>query len=140
MNRLIQYTYPRSVYFNRSALGGLESEISRLFDSAFADYVPSVRSNRFAVDLFADKDNVYVRAELPGIAREDINLEIVDGTLTINATRKDNSESFALTRNVSLPDSVAEDKVTAAYVNGILTVTLPKQEQAKPRKIDISIN
>jgi HSP20 family protein len=140
MNRLIQYTYPRSAYFNRSAFGGLESEISRLFDSAVADFVPAARSGRFPVDLYEDKDNTYVRAELPGIAREAINLEVVDGNLTITATRKENDESFELTRNVALPDSVAVDKVTAAYANGVLTVTLPKQEQAKPRKIDIAVN
>jgi HSP20 family protein len=140
MNRLIQYTYPRSVHFNRSALGGLETEISRLFDSALADYVPAARSTRFPVDLYADKDNTYVRAELPGVAREDINLEIADGTLTVTATRKENGESFELTRAVALPDSVSADKVTAAYANGVLTVTLPKQEQAKPRKIDIAVS
>lgn len=137
MNRLIQYTYPRSVYFNR---GGLETEISRLFDSALADFVPAARSTRFPVDLYADKDNTYVRAELPGVAREDINLEIVDGNLTITAARKDNDQSVELTRTVALPETVAADKVTAAYANGVLTVTLPKQEQAKPRKIDISVN
>jgi len=140
MNRLIQYTYPRSAYFNRSAFGGLETEISRLFDSALADFAPAARSPRFPVDLYADKDNTYVRAELPGVAREAINLEIADGYLTVSATRKENEESVELTRTVALPDSVATDKVTAVYANGVLTVTLPKQEQAKPRKIDIAVN
>jgi HSP20 family protein len=140
MNRLIRYTYPRSAYFNRSAVGGLETEISRLFDSALADFAPVARSPRFPVDLYADKDNTYVRAELPGVAREAINLEIADGSLTISATRKENEESFELTRTIALPDSVSADQVTAAYSNGILTVTLPKQEQAKPRKIDITVN
>ena len=140
MNRFIRYTYPRNAYLNRPALGGLETEISRLFDSALADFAPAVRSPRFPIDLYADKDNTYVRAELPGVARDAINLEFVDGNLTISATRKENEESYALTRTIALPDTVQADKATAAYENGVLTVTLPKQEQAKPRKIDIAVN
>jgi HSP20 family protein len=140
MNRIIRYTYPRSAYFNRSAVGGLEAEISRLFDSALSDFVPAARSPRFPVDLYADKDNTYVRAELPGVAREAINLEIADGYLTISANRKEQEQSVELSRVIALPDTVAADKVTAAYADGVLTVTLPKQEQAKPRKIDIAVN
>jgi len=140
MNRFIRYTYPRNAYLNRPALGGLETEISRLFDSALADFAPALRSPGFPVDLYADKDNTYVRAELPGVARDAINLEFADGNLTISATRKANEESYALTRTIALPDTVQADKATAAYENGVLTVTLPKQEQAKPRKIDIAVN
>ena len=140
MNRILRYTYPRSAYFNRSAIGGLETEISRLFDNALADLAPVARSPRFPVDLYADKDNTYVRAELPGVNRDAINLEIADGYLTISATRQVGDESVALNRSIAVPESVSADKVTAAYENGVLTVTLPKQEQAKPRKINIAVN
>jgi HSP20 family protein len=140
MNRLIRYSYPRSAYFNRSAFGGLETEISRLFENTLADLAPVARSPRFPVDLYADKDNTYVRAELPGVAREAINLEIADGYLTISANRKEQEQNVELSRVIALPDTVAADKVTAAYADGVLTVTLPKQEQAKPRKIDIAVN
>jgi len=140
MNRILRYTYPRSAYFNRGAIGGLETEIGRLFDNALADLAPVARSPRFPVDLYADKDNTYVRAELPGVNRDAINLEIADGYLTISATRQVGSESVALNRSIAVPESVSADKVTAAYENGVLTVTLPKQEQAKPRKINIAVN
>ena len=140
MNRIIRYTYPRSAYFNRSAFGGLENEISRLFENTLGDFAPVARSPRFPVDLYADKDNTYVRAELPGVAREAINLEIVDGHLTISATRKENEETITFNRTIALSDVVQADKITAAYANGVLTVTLPKQEEAKPRKIDIAVN
>jgi len=140
MNRFIQYSYPRSAYFNRSAFGGLETEISRLFENTLADLAPVARSPRFPVDLYADKDNTYVRAELPGVAREAINLEIADGYLTISANRKEQEQSVELSRVITLPDTVSADKVTAAYADGVLTVTLPKQEQAKPRKIEIAVN
>ena len=140
MNRLIRYSYPRSAYFNRSAFGGLETEISRLFENTLADLAPVARSPRFPVDLYADKDNTYVRAELPGVAREAINLQIAEGYLTISANRKEQEQNVELSRVIALPDTVAADKVTAAYADGVLTVTLPKQEQAKPRKIDIAVN
>ncbi len=140
MNRILRYTYPRNVYFNRGTFGGLETEIGRLFDNALADLAPVARSPRFPVDLYADKDNTYVRAELPGVNRDAINLEIANGYLTISATREVSGESVALNRSIALPDSAQTDKVTAAYENGVLTVTLPKQEQAKPRKINIAVN
>ena len=77
---------------------------------------------------------------MPGISRDAINVEMVDGYLTINATRKEGEESFNLSRSVAIPDVVQADKVAANYENGVLTVTLPKQEQAKPRKIAINVN
>jgi HSP20 family protein len=134
MNRIIRYSYPYNV--NRS----LESEISRFFDSTLSDFATPAVAPRFPVDLYEDKDNAYVRAELPGVSREAINLEITDGYLTIAATRKTGEEESSVNRSVSLPENVQADKVTAAYENGVLTVTLPKQEQAKPRKIDIAVN
>lgn len=145
MNRIIRYTYPRSASLipalaARSPWGALESEVDRLFESALGDFAAPAFAPRFPVDLYEDKDNTYVRAELPGVARDAINVEMVDGYLNINASRKQGEETFSLNRSVSIPEAVQADKVTAAYENGVLTVTLPKQEQAKPRKIAISVN
>lgn len=142
MNRIIRYTYPRSanLFTNRNPWTGLESEVDRLLESAFSDFAAPAVAPRFPVDLYEDKDNTYVRAELPGVSREAINVEMVDGFLNISATRKDKEETFSLNRSVSIPEAVQGDKVTAAYENGVLTVTLPKQEQAKPRKINVSVN
>jgi len=141
MNRLIRYTYPRGVSpFSRLAdqrpFAGFDSELNRVFASAFTD----LASPRFPVDLYEDKDNTYVRAELPGVSREAINVEMIDGFLNIHATRQMKDESFTLHRSVTIPEAVQADKVTATYENGVLTVTLPKQEQAKPRKIAINVN
>jgi HSP20 family protein len=145
MNRIIRYTYPRSaspfsLLANRSHWTSLESEIDRLFGSAMADFAAPAFSPRFPVDLYEDKDNTYVRAELPGVSRDAINIEMVDGYLNISASRKQDEESFSLNRSVSIPEAVQADKVAATYENGVLTVTLPKQEQAKPRKIAIAVN
>jgi HSP20 family protein len=145
MNRLIRYTYPRSasqlsLLANRSPWSSLESEIDRMFGSALADFAAPAFAPRFPVDLYEDKDNTYVRAELPGVNRDAINIEMVDGYLNISASRKQGEESFSFSRSISIPEAVQADKVSATYENGVLTVTLPKQEQAKPRKIAITVN
>ncbi len=148
--RLVRYTYPthRSpaslLGFPRSPWAGLESEIDRLFASTLADLGTSASDLRFPVDLYEDKDNTYVRAELPGLRRDDIHVEVVDDYLTINATRKvkegDREESFGYSRSISLPAATRNDQITASYEQGILTVTLPKKEEAKPRKITVNVN
>jgi HSP20 family protein len=149
--RLVQYTYPstRSLApmlggLARSPWSGLETEIDRLFETALGDF--NVASpTRFPVDLYEDKDNTYVRAELPGVKRDDINVEVVDDYLNITAAHKTpaadgkGEESFSLSRSVSLNEAVHADKVTATYEDGVLTVTLPKREEAKPKKITITV-
>ncbi len=97
------------------------------------------------LDLYEDKANAYVRAELPGISRDDIQVELADGTLTITATRKTPAtegqpeRSFPVSRAVTLPDEVQADKIGAAYENGVLTVTLPKREEVQPKKITVAV-
>jgi HSP20 family protein len=129
--------------YERSPWSGLEQEIDRLFTSAL-DGFAGATPTQFPVDLYEDKDNAYVRAELPGVNRDDIHVELIDGALKINATRKtqtgENGQTSAVSRSVSLPETVQTDKVAAAYENGVLTVTLPKREEAKPRKITVAVN
>ncbi len=147
--RLVRYTYPsRSLAsantFAPTPWSGLESEINRLFQSTLSDFVAPSTSDRFPVDLYEDKENTYVRAELPGVERNDINVEVVDDYLTVTAVRKvkegEREESFSFSRSIAIPESVQSDKVVARYENGVLTVTLPKKEEAKPRKIAVSVN
>ncbi len=150
--RIVRYTYPayRSLApalggFVRSPWTGLETEIDRLFQTTLADLSGGATDTRFPVDLYEDKDHTFVRAELPGVNREEINVEMVDDYLTITAVRKTpaaegkGEESFALSRSVSIPEEVQADKVSAAYENGILTVTLPKREETKPKKITVAV-
>ena len=154
--RLVQYTYPayRSFapaagIFARSPWSTLESEIDRLLS-----YNSPADSARFPVDLFDDKANTYVRAELPGVDRADINVEVTDGFLTITATRKPVTPTAASTetpatdappatvtlkRSVRLSDEVQADRIGAAYENGVLTITLPKSEPAQPKKITVAV-
>lgn len=149
--RLVRYSYPsfRAVTpvfggYQRSPWTGLETEIDRLFDSAIGT-LSGASTTRFPVDLYEDANNTYVRAELPGVTREDINVEMTDGYLTIAAVRKTPAtegkpeESFSFSRAISIADEVQADQVAAAYENGVLTVTLPKREEAKPKKISVAV-
>jgi HSP20 family protein len=147
--RLVRYNYPSLRSFSpasglRSPWFGLESEIDRLFDTALTDFGGST-TNHFPVDLYEDENNAYVRAELPGINRDDINVEMTEGYLTIAAERRsqggdgEQEESFSFSRAVSIPGEVEADKVNANYENGVLTVTLPKREEAKPKKIAVAV-
>ena len=152
--RLVRYTYPnfRSPVstlgsFSRSPWSGLESEIDRLFESALGGLTDASSTTRVPVDIYEDKENTYVRAELPGVSRDDINVEMVEDYLTISASRKSIAgkedaqpeQSFSFSRSVTIPEQVQSDKVSAAYENGVLTVTLPKREEAKPKKVSVSV-
>ena len=107
-------------------------EFGRLFASPEA---------RLAADVFEDDQNLYARFEVPGVKKDDVKVELVDRKLTVSVTRKETSDegerSFALTRSLNVPDLVAEENIGARLEDGILTVTLPKQEQQKPRTIEI---
>jgi len=145
MNRILSYQQPRSAVLfptlaRRSLWSGLETDINRMFETALVDIASPSAAPRVPVDLFEDKDNLYVRAELPGVTRDAINVEMVEDILNLTATRKSGEETFSLARSLTIPAGVQADKVRANYENGVLTVTLPKQEQVKPRKITVSVN
>ena len=101
-----------------------------------------------ALDLYQDTDNVVAVVELPGMKKEDIDISLRDGTLTISGEQKSqtsNGEKAERTeryigrfrRSVTLPTRVDADKISASYRDGILTVTLPKAEEAKPKQIEV---
>lgn len=101
-----------------------------------------------ALDLYQNNDNLTAVIELPGMRKEDIEISLHDGTLTIAGERKteaSNGEKAERTeryvgkfrRSISLPVRVDPNKVSATYRDGILTVTLPKAEEAKPKQIQV---
>jgi len=155
MNYLTRWQRPELAWPNFGRLTSLRDEIDRLFESPLAELA---RSSQLlsgwtpALDIFEDKDNVIVKAELPGMKREEIQVSLHDGSLSISGERKSESkhedaevyraERFVgrFQRTVSLPTPVAADKVKAQYKDGIRTVTLPKTEEAKPRQIEVSVN
>jgi HSP20 family protein len=143
---IIRYNYPavRSLapafgFAGRSPFADFETEIGGLVGAAFQE---SGLGGQFPVSVDEDKDNILVRAELPGVSRQDISLEIAEGVLTISAELRrktgEKEESVSLSRSVSVPQDVQVEKAVATYENGVLAITLPKREQAKPHKIAIN--
>jgi HSP20 family protein len=136
-------------------LTNLREEIDRLFEAPLAEFA---RSSQLlsgwtpAFDVNEDKDNVYVRAELPGMRKEDIDLSLHNGSLSISGERKSEenlkdrevyrAERFfgRFQRTITLPTAVAVEKIKAQYKDGILSVTLPKAEEAKPKHIEVSVH
>lgn len=137
MYRFIRYAQPLATSACRSPWTGLDQEINSLFTSALADFAPGA-TRAIPVNLHEDKDNLSVTAELPGVAREDINVELTDDVLSLTATRKQGEQSVACARSFTLPCAVQADKITAGLKDGVLRLTLPKAEAVKPRKIAIN--
>jgi len=105
------------------------------------------------IDVKDAKGAIVVKAELPGIREEDINVEILDGVMTISGEKKDEKEekdeskgyyykeshSGAFSRSFSLPSDVLADKASAEMVNGVLTITMPKVEPKKAQKVTVKM-
>ena len=102
-----------------------------------------------ALDLYQNTDNIVAVVELPGMRKEDIEISLHDGTLTIGGEQKregsgndktERTERYvgAFRRSITLPTRVDASKVNAAYRDGILTVTLPKAEEVRPKQIQVS--
>jgi HSP20 family protein len=141
--KLIRYEYPQSPAasaFNRLFdLGG--SSIDR-FGSMFDEFFGGAPGfSQPAADLYEDEHNYYARFELPGLKKDDVDLELENSVLTIssvNVEKSDQSESrMSFQRSISVPDGVNLEAVTAALKDGVLTVTLPKAESRKPRQITV---
>ena len=145
--RLIRYTDTSPRTFTSGALArspwvGLESEMDRLFAAAWSDLGMVTSGHPCPVDVYQDRDSLHVRAELPGFRREEIAVEMADGYLTITATRPASAGEAArsVRRSVRIADDIQTDRVTAAYEHGVLQVTLPGREEAKPRKVAVTVN
>ncbi|HYZ73817.1 MAG TPA: Hsp20/alpha crystallin family protein [Chthoniobacterales bacterium] len=136
--------------FDRFAM--LRDELDRLFDGSFGPVFRTPGSfSRWApaLDLYQDKDHFTVVAELPGLKKEDIDLSLQNGVLTISGERKQekkgeegyrNERFFGrFQRSVTFPTSVDGNKVKATYQDGILKVVLSKSEEAKPKQIEVSV-
>ncbi|MFE8070436.1 Hsp20/alpha crystallin family protein [Marinobacteraceae bacterium S3BR75-40.1] len=110
-----------------------------------ADWAP-------AVDISEDKEAFYIHAELPGVKKDDIKVNVQDGVLTLQGERRDERDveeekrhrierfygSFA--RSFTLPENVDEEGVEAQYKDGVLNLKLKKTEKSKPRSIDVKVD
>ena len=137
-------------------LSRIQNRINDLFDDTFG----RARSSSIAapgvwfppVDILESRDSYLIRAELPGMKREDFNLEIHDGSLTLSGERKFDEvangveyhrverASGKFSRSFYLPQTVKSDAIKATYRDGILEIHVPKADEAKPKQIAISVN
>ena len=136
----------------RQLSSSLREEIDRLFGAPLGWFEngsqPFSSGWLPAVDVYEDKDNVFVRAELPGMKKDEIDISLHEGVLTLSGERKpeyDKAEAHRVERfagrfqrSISLPSPVDAAKVRATYKDGILAITLPKAEEAKPKQIAIN--
>jgi len=127
------------------------AEMDRFFDRALGtgrvpglfDQVLENASQSFRVDIYDDGENAYhVVAELPGIKKEDVDIQLENAVLTITATRKfkqgDQEQSQRFARSITISDEVEADRVTARLEDGLLKVELPKAETRKAKAITVS--
>jgi HSP20 family protein len=150
---LIRYQNPElSAWPTLDRWSNLRDELNSLFDLPFLTNFN--RQDLFggwspALDLYQNNDNLVAVLELPGMRKEDFEISLHDGTLTISGERKSSSpngdkaertERYVGTfrRSITLPARVDANRVSATYRDGILTVTLPKAEEAKPKRIEIA--
>ena len=148
---LIRYQTPEvAAWPTLDRWSNLRDELNSLLELPF---LTSHRHDLFggwspALDLYQNNDNVVALLELPGMRKEDIEISLHDGTLTISGERKSSSsngekaertERYVGTfrRSITLPVRVDSNKVNATYRDGILTVTLPKAEEARPKRIGV---
>jgi HSP20 family protein len=134
-------------------LSSLQTEMNRLFNTAFDSPASGggggARRWTPAMDLLETDEAFVLRADLPGLGEDDVNIELEDNVLTVSGERKveheDRREGFyrverasgSFSRSLTLPKGVDPEAVTAAFDRGVLEVRIPKPEQRKPRKINI---
>lgn len=134
----------------------LRSEMDRLFDEFFG-VTPARREGAAslwapAMDVREDKDNFYIEAELPGLKKEEIQLEYSNNVLMIKGERKferkQDSENYHFVersygtfyRSFSLPKNVDGEHISAQYKDGVLHLSIPKKEEVKPKKVEIKLS
>ena len=132
----------------------LQEEVNRLFTGnmarAFDDEGIARGSWNPNVDIYENKDQIVLEAELPGMNREDFDLSVENNIITLRGERhfekKDETDNYhrversygSFTRSFTLPQTVSAEGATAEYRNGVLRVSLPKREETKARRIEVS--
>jgi HSP20 family protein len=131
--------------------------MNRMFDQALsrtrADDEEGLTASTWvpAVDIFETADSIVMKAELPGVSRENSDIQVRDNTLTLKGERKFErdvkDENYlriersygAFQRAFSLSTAIQQDKIKAVFKDGVLEVTLPKAEEAKPKQVKVEV-
>ena len=130
-----------------TALKNVRHEVERMFDNVFA---ANASSRAYpAINLIEDDETIRIEAELPGIVLEDLDITVADGILTLRGRRMSDSHDDAsalrrertaleFERSLTLPSAVESDRTEAVLRNGVLTITVPKSESARMRKVHVT--
>lgn len=136
-------------------LDNLRNEMDRIYDRYYRsgeEDAENICDCYPMVDIKETKDEFIVNAELPGVSKQDIKINFTDDSLVIEGEKKEEEKDEKNTyhrversygkfyRSFSFPGKVASDKIKAAYKDGILSVSLPKKEEMKPKEISISVS
>ena len=149
---LIRWSPRRDVRDPFASLTEIQDGMNRIFDASLR------RRSGFdglfspAIDVVVEKDNVIVKADLPGLTKDDVTVTLQDNYLTIRGEKKHETEQKesdyflservygSFTRTVELPTTVDAKKIEARFKDGVLHVTLPKTEEAKPKQIEVKVS
>ena len=147
---------PMGSLMRRSPFGGFERQMEDVFDRVFRGW-PTRRLDPDLVgwvpplDMIDRKNEILLRADLPGLDRQDIQLSVENGVLTLQGSRQKETEekdddcyamerwAGAFARSIALPQGLDPDRVEASFKNGVLEIRVPKTKEAKGKKIDIKI-
>jgi len=139
-----------------SELENLQKQMNQLFDfslsrNPFNDTTLLGGQWAPAIDVYDSKDNLLIKADLPGLSKDEIEVSIQDNNLLLKGEKKKdkeiNEENYFKTerfygsffRTIPLPSAVDSANVDAKYEDGVLTLTLPKKEESKPKQITIDV-
>ena len=137
-------------------LFGLHNEMGRIFGDLFASQEGETDAEESywmpTVDVSETENDFEIRAELPGVSESDVNVSVTDNRLTVKGEKRQETETDgknyhrverrygSFQRSFTLPRNVETSNIKAGFQDGVLTLTIPKAEEAKPTEIPISIN
>lgn len=140
-----------------SDFGTLQDRINRIFDDTFRSFSLADREDietgqwSPSVDIVENKDEFVVKADMPGVKKEDLKLDVQNNTLVIKGNKKQEEKvekdnyirverSYgSFIRSFSLPTNVDSTKINAKFTDGVLEIKIPKKEEAKPKEIKINV-
>jgi HSP20 family protein len=130
----------------------MQQEMNRMFDEFFGERRSELAEGSWmpVVDLSENESTILVRAELPGISQDDLELNLQDNVLTLKGEKKRETKEEkknyhrteccygSFTRSFTLPAAVKQEEIMATFKDGVLKIRLPKVEEVKPKKIAIT--
>jgi len=134
-------------------LSGLQEQVNRLFESAFPRRSDNSALTTWtpAVDIYETENELVVKADLPEVSEKDLDVRVENNMLSIRGERKFEQkveeENYlrvertygTFSRSFSLPNTVSTEAIKADYKNGVLTVTLPKRAESKPKQVKVNV-